>query len=391
MAVYLDCAATTPIDPRVLEEVIRYLGTEFGNAGSRAHDYGTRARRAVELARDQVAGAVGARRSEVVFTSGATESNNLAILGLAEHGTATGRMHLVSTAIEHHAVLEPLQALARQGFEISLVPPTPGGWVEPEAILGAVREDTLLVSVMQANNETGIRQPIDQIAAGLEASPAFFHVDAAQGYAHDPEPLRLPRVDLISLSGHKFHAPKGIGALVARRRDGSRPPLTPLMYGGGQEQGVRPGTLPAALIVGLGMAAELANGERQERREACLGFKARLMAGLAPLRPHLIGDPERSAPHIVGVAFPGLDAEEVIEALRDLVAVSQGAACTSQSTSCSHVLGAMGVDLDLAASVIRFSWCHLTPDPDWARVVAAIEWVRSEVGGGKERRGTPRE
>ena len=372
MPTYLDCAATTPIDPRVAERVLQFLTTDFGNAGSRTHDFGVAARRAAEQARDQVAAVVGATRGEVVFTSGATESNNLAILGLADHGSRTGRRHLVGTLIEHHAVLEPLHELKRRGFELTLVPPTRGGWVDPAAVRGAVRDDTLLVSVMHVNNETGVIQPITEIARLLGDHPSYFHVDAAQSFGKIVAPLRDTRIDLISVSGHKVHAPKGVGALVARRRNGERPPLSPLMFGGGQELGLRPGTLPVHLAVGLGLAAELAAQEAEERAAANLRFRRRLLEAFAPLRPVLNGDQGRVVPHILSLSLPGFDSEDVIEVLADVIAISSGAACTSQSYTCSHVLGAMGVADQAAAGTVRLSWCHMTGDVDWAECVRAV-------------------
>ncbi len=382
MSVYLDCASTTPIDPRVLAEVVHHLKVEFGNAGSRTHDFGARARRAVERARDQVAAVVAASRGEVLFTSGATESNNLAILGLAEHGRKTGRMHLVSTQIEHNAVLEPLQELERRGFELTLVPPTAGGWVDPEVVRAAVREDTLLVSVMQVNNETGVIQPIEQIAQLLAAHPAYFHVDAAQGFGKEIGALRSGRIDLISVSGHKLHAPKGVGALIARRRGTERPPLTPLMFGGGQERGLRPGTLPVHLIVGLGMAAELALAEVEERSVVNRRFRARVIEALRPLEPVLTGDQARVVPHVLNLSFPGVEAEAAMEALADVVAISNGSACTSGATTCSHVLGAMGMAGERSEGAIRLSWCHMTPEPDWPRFIEVIRQLRVEAAGG---------
>ncbi|MFN3648053.1 MAG: aminotransferase class V-fold PLP-dependent enzyme [Armatimonadota bacterium] len=382
MAVYLDCAATPPIDPRVLERVVACFREEVGNAGSRTHEYGARARRVVEQARDQVAAAVGAARGEIVFTSGATESNNLAILGLAEHGRWAGRRHLVSTQVEHRAVLEPLQALARSGFELTLVPPDPGGRVAPEAVRAAVRPETLLVSVMQVNNETGIRQPVGEIAELLGDHPAYLHVDAAQGFGLEPETLRHARIDLVSLSGHKAYGPKGIGALVARRRSGKRPPLEPLLLGGGQELGLRPGTLPVPLIAGLGLAAELAAAEALQRRERCRRFGERLLQALAPLASEVTGDPVHRAPHILNLGFPGLPAEETIEALGEVVAVSDGAACSSGSETCSHVLAAMGLPPDRAECAVRWSWCHLTEEPDWDRIVRVLDELRSSAREG---------
>lgn len=378
MAVYLDCAATTPVDPRVREEVLRFLTDEWGNAGSRTHEYGRRARRAVEQARAHVAAVVNAGRGEVIFTSGATESNNLALLGLAEHGAEADRRHLVSTQIEHAAVLEPLQALTRRGFEVTLIPPGTGGWVDPDAVRAAVRPDTLAVSVMHVNNETGVIQPVSEIAARLADHPAYFHVDAAQGFGKLLEPLRNPRIDLISISGHKLYAPKGIGALVARRRGGRRPPLAPLMFGGGQELGLRPGTLPVALVAGLGKATELALAEAPERNRACIGFRERMLNALGPLDPQVNGDLDRCAPQILNVSFPGLPNEAALEALDGLVAVSDGAACSSQSETCSHVLAAMGIRGARAEGALRFSWSHLTPDPDWDAVAGALRAATRE-------------
>ena len=376
MAVYLDCAATAPVDPRVQREVMTYLGIEFGNAGSRHHGFGTRARSAVEKARVQVAAVVGATRGEIVFTSGATESNNLALLGLAEHGASTGRTHLVSTRIEHKSVLEPLQALAGRGFEVTLVAPERGGWVHPQSILEAVREDTLLVSVMQVNNETGVIQPIREIARLLQNHPAYLHVDAAQGFGKEIEPLRQRRIDLISISGHKIYAPKGVGALATRRRNGQRPPLTPLMHGGGQELGLRPGTLPVPLIAGLGKASELALAEHRERNAACRRFKEILLRELRPLKPVFNGSLNRTVPQIVNLTVPGISSEEAIEAVSQVAAISNGSACTSTTDSCSHVLSAQELDEARMEGALRLSWWHRSRQPDWNGFIRAIEGIR---------------
>ena len=370
--VYLDCAATCPIDLRVQAELRRYAEVDFGNAGSRTHAHGRIARQAVERARAHVARVAGVRRNEVVFTSGATESNNLAILGLEWFGRAEQRMHLVGTKIEHHAVLEPLRVLATRGFELTLLDPEPGGWIDPERVAAALRPDTLLVSVMQVNNETGIEQPILEIADRLAGSPAFLHVDAAQGFGKALAALRHPRVDLISASGHKICGPKGVGALLARHRDGARPPLTPLLHGGGQELGLRPGTLPVALIAAFGKAAELALEEHDARLPAAAAFGERLLAGLAPLAPRVHGDPGRRLPYIVNLSIPGWDREALIEAWAGLAAISDGAACTSQSYTCSHVLAAMGLPDEQEAGAVRLSWCHLSEPPDLAAMTGAL-------------------
>jgi cysteine desulfurase len=367
MPVYLDCAATTPVDPRVLDVCVRYLREDFGNAGSRTHAHGAAARKAVERARDQVAAAAGAQRGDVVFTSGATESNNLAILGLADAG---------ATAIEHRAVLEPLQALERRGFSLTLVRPGRGGRVDAGAVLSAVRDDTLLVSVMHVNNETGVAQPVAEIAEGLAGRPVYFHCDAAQGFAKD-RALLHERIDLISISAHKICAPKGAGALIVRRRERRRPPISPLLLGGGQEQGLRPGTLPVALLAAFGEAAELWSREADERRQRGLEFRQRLLEGLAPLEPAVHGSQEHCLPFILNASFPGRDSESVMDAWSDLVSVSSGAACSSQSYTCSHVLAAMAVPAESAAGAIRFSWCHMTETPDLAAMVRALQEVPS--------------
>ena len=372
-AVYLDCNSTTPIDPCVRDEVLRYLTEEFGNEGSRTHDYGVRARQAVQHARDQVGEVVGAKRDEVIFTSGATESNNLAILGLAAHGEQTGRKHIVSSQIEHKAVLEPLEELASHGFEVTLVPPTSGGWVDSDAVKSALRKDTLLVSVMQVNNETGVRQPIDLIAESLADHPTFLHVDAAQGFGKEITALRIPRIDLISISGHKIFGPKGVGALITRRRGYNRPPLKPLQFGGGQERGLRPGTLPVPLIVGLGLASELALREAAERTAACRNYRDSVLKALKPLEPVFNGDPEQALPHVLNFSFPGLDSEALMLTLKDIIAISNGSACTSHSYQPSHVLKAMGLSHEIVQGAVRISWCHLTEGPDWPVVAERIK------------------
>jgi cysteine desulfurase len=374
MPVYLDCAATTPLDPRVRAEMAPYWDEDFGNAGSRTHEWGRRARTAVELARDRVAAVVGSARGDVIFTSGATESNNLAILGLA--AAAGGRRHIVSTAIEHHAVLEPLEEAGRRGFDVTIVAPDCGGTVDSAAIRAALRPDTLLVSMMHVNNETGAILPVAQVADRLEGTDTYLHVDAAQSFAREMDALRHPRVDLISVSAHKINGPKGIGALIVRRRDRRRPPLQPLMFGGGQERQLRPGTMPVPLAVGLGVAAELAVAEADARAARCRAFRQALLAGLAPLEPVVNGDPERCVPYIVNLSVPGLDAETAIDAWSGLVAISNGAACTSQRYTCSHVLSAMQLPEWRKENALRFSWCAATPEPDWAAMVAAVEPYR---------------
>jgi cysteine desulfurase len=312
----------------------------------------------------------------VIFTSGATESNNLALLGLRTAGQEQGKRHVITTAIEHKAVLEPCAALEQEGFEITRLPVTAGGQVDPEAVRAALQPDTLLISVMQVNNETGIRQPLTAIAQVLSGHPAYLHTDAAQGFGKDIETLRNPRLDLISISGHKIYAPKGIGALIVRRRGYDRPPLHPLLYGGGQERGLRPGTLPVALIAALGTAAEIAVRDHAKRQQACRQIRESALQALATLDPVLTGAQSQVMDHVLNLAFPGLDSEAMMVALKDLVAISNGSACTSTSYTPSHVLKAMGMDDDQANACVRISWCHLTPPVDWDKVANRIRSLR---------------
>lgn len=363
--VYLDCNATAPLEPDVRDAVMYWMAEEIGNAGSRTHVYGTRAKKAVQKAREQVAAIVDAAPDEIVFTSGATESNNLAILGLAQWGEQNNRRHIVSTAIEHKAVLEPLEALEKKGFSVTLIKPQATGAVAAEDIAAAVQPDTVLVSVMHVNNETGVRQPIAEIAEALAEHNTYFHVDAAQGFGKELEALRNSRIDLISVSSHKIYGPLGIGALVVRRRGFQRPPLKPLTYGGGQERGLRPGTLPVPLIVGFGLAAEIADRDNEARKLRCIEVRKHALSALDSLGIKFHGDPDQTLPHVLNFSIEGVDSEALIVALKDVAAVSNGSACTSHSYEPSHVLQAMDLDESAIAGALRLSWCHLTPGVDW--------------------------
>jgi cysteine desulfurase len=286
------------------------------------------------------------------------------------------RPHIISTQVEHKAVLEPLEILERRGFDVTYVAPRRDGWVEPDAIAEALRPDTWLVSVMHVNNETGVIQPISEIADCLGDHDAYLHVDAAQGFAKDLEPLRNLRIDLISASSHKIYGPKGIGALITRRRGRELPPLAPLLYGGGQERGLRPGTLPVPLLVGFGVAAELAVKENADRAARAEAMKTDILDAFTTLEPQLNGDPTRAMPHILNVAIPGVDAEAAMLMTKDEIAVSNGSACTSASYEPSHVLRAMGVDEDIARCSLRLSWGHLTPAVDWSAIVERVQVLR---------------
>lgn len=370
MTVYLDMAATTPVSKRVADVVVQYMTEDFGNAGSRTHEWGTTARRAVGRARAGLADMFDVQPDELIFTSGATESNNIAILGLAEEGRRSGRMHIVSSATEHKAVLEPLAHLESKGFEVELLRPGQSGRFDAGDVLSRVRDDTLLVSLMHVNNETGVIQPISEIANALIETPTLFHVDAAQSFAKvQPEVLSGP-IDLISLSGHKIGAPKGVGSLVARRRGWSRPPLEPLMYGGGQERRLRPGTVPVALIMGLWEAAQERLDDREWAADAA-AFGATLKGLVESLRGVVNGDPEHTAPHILNFSLPGVDSEALVLVLADTAGFATGSACTSANYSASHVLTAMELDPDRIDGAVRLSW--------WGAPGASMDSLATEL------------
>jgi cysteine desulfurase len=372
MPTYLDAAATTRVDPRVAEVVLHWMTEEFGNAGSRTHDYGNRARKAVQRAREQLATQLGARADELIFTSGATESNNIALLGLAPHGHEVGRRHIISSAIEHKAVIEPLEHLQSRGFDVDFIKPDSTGRIGVDAVLERLRPETLLVSLMHVNNETGVVQPVAELARHLRETSTYLHVDAAQGFAKLPEDLTAP-IDMISISGHKIGAPKGIGALLIRRRGWNRVPLQPIMFGGGQERKLRPGTLPVPLVVGLAKAEEIFRTERDQWVTEAQKVREQILAAFTEIRYHLNGDPDHTVPHILNVSFEGVDAEALIVKLRNIAAVATGSACTSASYTPSHVLTAMGLPEKIASNGLRLSWFpSQTDDLDPGQIAAAV-------------------
>jgi len=373
VTVYLDCNATTPVEPEVAEIVRFYTEQEFGNAGSRTHEFGTKAKQAVFESRQKVAALVpGIDSSDVVFTSGATESNNIAILGMLSWAKKSGKKHIITSAIEHKAVLEPIAFAESQGFEVTRISPSESGAIDASAVSEAIRDDTFLISVMHVNNETGIIQPIDEIAEALPQAGCYLHVDAAQGYGKEFEKLAHSRIDLISISGHKIYAPKGIGALIIRRQKFKRAPLEPIFFGGGQERGLRPGTLPVPLICGLGKAAELCQQNQSSRAKVNRTFRQMLFKALEGLDYKLNGDESLSVPNAVSLSFSGINSEALMLALKGITAISNGSACTSQSYESSYVLKAMGLPDDRIHSAIRLSWCHMTNEPDWHAFHQAI-------------------
>lgn len=360
--IYLDCAATTPIDPRVRDVVLHYMDVEFGNSGSRTHIYGQEAAKGVKKAREQIAAVVDARPEEVIFTSGATEANNIALLGLAEHGVKTGKKHIISTQIEHKAVLEPLQRLHKCGFDIDYIKPLNEGYVNPEEIKRYLRKDTVLVTAIHVNNETGTVQPISEISSVLSNHPCFFHVDSAQGFGKDLLQLRDPRIDAISASAHKLYAPKGVGALIVRSKNKFNRAMTPLIFGGGQQRGLRPGTIPSALVCGFAYAATLSVTEHASHKARWGQMQRQFLQALNGITFDIIGDQSANLGNILNFRIPNIDAELVILHLKDLISISNGSACTSENVEPSHVIQAITNDSAFAEQACRASWCHLTPD-----------------------------
>lgn len=349
--IYLDHHATTPLDPRVLERMMPFLTDSFGNASSKHHAYGWFAAEAVEVAREQVATLIGGSAREVVFTSGATESINIALKGAALARATIGR-HVITQATEHKAVLDVLGAL--DGFDVTVLDVDGEGRVDPDQVVRAMRPETTLVSVMHANNEVGTLQDLAAIGQACRARGVWFHVDAAQTAGKVPIDLGALPVDLLSLSGHKFYGPKGVGALYLRRRN-PRVTLHATVHGGGHERNVRSGTLNVPGIVGLGAASAFARAEMSERSERVRALRDRLEAGLLAVAPDaLVHGPDDRLFNNLNLSFPGVAADALLAEARG-VAASTGSACTSASLEPSHVLRAMGVAPESVASAVRLS------------------------------------
>jgi len=351
MRVYADHGATTPVDPRVVDAMLPYFSKHFGNASS-IHAWGQAAREAVDVAREQVARTIGCAPAEVIFTSGATEADNFAVIGAALANEARGR-HIVISAIEHHAVLEPCRFLETRGLEVSYVPVDRTGRIDPDDVRRALRDDTILVSVMHANNEIGTIQPIAEVGQLVRGRGALMHTDAAQSAGILPVDVETLGVDLLSLSAHKRYGPKGVGALYVRK--GSR--LQRVQHGGAHERNRRAGTENVPAIVGLGEALRLAGDLMPQEADRLRRFRDRLRGALVEIRgAHLNGDPEDGLPGTVSVSFEGTDSESLLMALDFRgIAASSGSACTSGSLEPSHVLRAIGLSPDVAKGTVRFS------------------------------------
>ncbi|ENM3765783.1 IscS subfamily cysteine desulfurase [Vibrio cholerae] len=375
LPIYLDYSATCPVDPRVAEKMVQYMTMDgtFGNPASRSHRYGWQAEEAVDTAREQIAALLNADPREIVFTSGATESDNLAIKGVAHFYNKQGK-HIITSKTEHKAVLDTMRQLEREGFEVTYLDPESNGLVDLAKLEAAMRDDTILVSIMHVNNEIGVVQDIAAIGELCRSRKVVFHVDAAQSAGKVAIDVQEMKVDLISLSAHKAYGPKGIGALYVRRKPRIR--LEAQMHGGGHERGFRSGTLPTHQIVGMGEAFRIAKEELQQDYDHALKLRNRLLDGIKDMEAVTInGDLDQRVPHNLNVSFAFVEGESLLMALKDL-AVSSGSACTSASLEPSYVLRALGLNDELAHSSIRFSFGRFTTE---AEIDYAIELIRVAV------------
>ena len=372
--IYLDYSATTPVDPRVAEKMIPWLSEHFGNPASRSHAYGWAAEEAVENARAEVAALVGADPKEIIWTSGATESNNLAIKGAAQFYKSKGK-HLITLKTEHKAVLDTVRELERQGFEATYLDVQENGLVDLDALRAAIRADTVLISIMMVNNEIGVIQPIAEIGELCREKGIVFHVDAAQATGKVVIDLSALKVDLMSFSAHKTYGPKGIGALYVRRKPRVR--LEAQMHGGGHERGLRSGTLATHQIVGMGEAFRIARLEMGADNERVRMLRDKLLNGFQDMDAVFVnGDLEHRVPHNINISFAYVEGESLIMAIKD-IAVSSGSACTSASLEPSYVLRALGRDDELAHSSIRFSIGRFTSE---AEIDYTIKLLHEKIG-----------
>ncbi|MBU6487503.1 MAG: IscS subfamily cysteine desulfurase [Burkholderiales bacterium] len=370
LPIYMDYSATTPVDPRVVDKMIPYLREQFGNPASRSHSYGWDAERAVEEAREQVAALVNADPREIIWTSGATESDNLAIKGAAHFYKSKGK-HIVTVKTEHKAVLDTCRELEREGFEVTYLDVKSDGLIDLDVFKAALRPDTILVSVMSVNNEIGVIQDIEAIGEICREKGIVFHVDAAQATGKIEIDLSRLKVDLMSFSAHKTYGPKGIGALYVRRKPRVR--IEAQMHGGGHERGMRSGTLATHQIVGMGEAFRIAREEMATENERIRMLRDRLLRGLTEMdEVYVNGDMERRVPHNLNISFNFVEGESLIMAIKD-VAVSSGSACTSASLEPSYVLRALGRNDELAHSSIRFTVGRFTTEQDVDYVVALLK------------------
>ena len=360
MSVYLDYNASAPIADEVVNKMFEIYKHTIGNPDSRTHTYGEKARVVVEEARKQVANLLSVDSTEIYFTSGATESNNIAIQGLTDYAQLSGRNHIITTAIEHKAVLETVKQMANKGFEVDIVFPDSSGRVKAKDVLDRVKANTLLVSVMHVNNETGIIQPVDEIGEVLQKTEVLFHVDATQSCGKLVEEIKQLKYNMLSFSAHKMGGPQGVGVLVLRKLNGKRLPVRSVYCGGQQENGIRPGTVPVALVAGCGEACKLVSESYKKNGDYNRQIKELLLSELKSSRLdyQIIGDSRYCIDSTLNVALIGISSEALMISTKNFCGVSNGSACTSKSYSPSYVLTAMGIPDEIISSAIRISWGH---------------------------------
>lgn len=358
MSVYLDYNASAPIDYRVLDRMVNVYKNYIGNADSRTHQFGESAREVVEKARKQVASLLAVSSAEVFFTSGATESNNIAIQGLREYAVKSNKKHIITTAIEHKAVLDTVKQMEKEGYEVDIVSPDLSGRINQELIFEKVREDTLLVSVMHVNNETGIIQPVIELGDELQKRKVLFHVDATQSCGKLVDEIRELNYNILTFSAHKLMGPQGVGVLVLKKKAYKLPPVKAITYGGQQEHGIRPGTIPVALVAGCGEACAIAENEFQKNNVTAMEIKEKILCELnsSGLDYRINGDQKYCVGTTLNVSIDGVSSEALMISTKQLCGVSNGSACTSKSYSPSYVLAAMGVPTEQIENSIRISW-----------------------------------
>ena len=358
MSIYLDYNASAPIKSEVLQRMISVYKDFPGNADSRTHDYGTNTRAIVEDSRKEVASILGVLPEEVFFTSGATESNNIVLQGLEEYAKANQKLHIVTTSIEHKAILETAKQLERRGYSVTYINPDSDGAINFKDVIKAVRDDTLLVSVMHVNNETGIIQPVKEIADYLQNKDVYFHIDATQSFGKLVPELQQLQYDMLSMSAHKIGGPQGVGALVLRKRNYKYPPVKPIMFGGQQERGLRPGTIPVALVAGLGEACRIAKERYVENHKKILEIKDTIIDLLQTSGiPYMVnGNINNSVNSTLNICFPGVSSEALMLSTKQYCGISNGSACNTLSYKPSYVLTAMGLSTERIESSVRISW-----------------------------------
>ena len=375
MAIYLDYNASAPLRKEVLNVMIDAYTNIIGNADSRTHSYGTTAQKYVLEKRQQIASVLNIDPTELIFTSGSTESNNMAILGISRWAKACGKTHIITTSMEHKAILEPLRHLEQEGFTVDYVNPDSTGRVSVESIISRIQENTALVSVMYVNSETGIIQPVQELGEILKEKKVYFHIDATQALGKLNEQIRHTKYNMMSMTAHKIGGPQGIGAFILKRgEDFKRPPIEPLMYGGPQERGYRPGTTPIALIAGFAEAVRLSEAEHDTMMRKCSAIKENFMHAIQGLDYQINGDPAYCLPTTINISFSGLDAEAAFLCLGDDFAFSNGSACNSAGHKLSYVLEAMGLDPKRRSEAIRLSWDGST-DIDFSKFVEVIRQI----------------